>query len=78
MRNPESMNCSVGGDTMKRRMDVLVKCPYYKGDEKQKIVCEGVQDGAAMHLALIRRTICGSTKTNSARSRISAAYGAEC
>lgn len=51
MRNPESGSCSVGGDTMKRKMDVLVKCPYYKGEEKQKIVCEGVQDGAAMHLA---------------------------
>lgn len=51
MRNPESGSCSVGGDTMKRKMDVLVKCPYYKGEEKQKIVCEGVQDGTAMHLA---------------------------
>ncbi len=36
---------------MKRRMDVLVKCPYYKFEEKQKIYCEGVQEGTALHLA---------------------------
>lgn len=35
---------------MKRRSDVLVKCPYYKGEEKQEIVCEGVQKGTAIHL----------------------------
>ena len=34
---------------MKRRMDVLVKCPYYKGEEKQDIVCEGLQPGMASH-----------------------------
>lgn len=36
---------------MKRRSDVLVGCPYYKGEEKQKIFCEGVQNGSALHLA---------------------------
>ena len=36
---------------MKNRMDVLVKCPYYKGEEKQMIFCEGVQEGTAIHLA---------------------------
>ena len=36
---------------MKRRQDVLVKCPYYKGEEAQKICCEGVQDGSSIHLA---------------------------
>ena len=36
---------------MKHREDVLVRCPYYKGEEKQKIFCEGVQDGSAIHLA---------------------------
>lgn len=36
---------------MKRRMDVLVKCPFYKGEEAQKIFCEGVQEGTALHLA---------------------------
>lgn len=36
---------------MKHRMDVLVKCPYYKGEEKQKIFCEGVLEGSAIHLA---------------------------
>ena len=36
---------------MKHRQDVLVKCPYYKGEEKQMIFCEGVQEGSAIHLA---------------------------
>lgn len=36
---------------MKHRSDVFVKCPYYKGEEKQMIFCEGVQDGSALHLA---------------------------
>lgn len=36
---------------MKRRADVLVKCPYYKFEEKQKIFCEGVQEGTSIHLA---------------------------
>ena len=36
---------------MKHRQDVLVSCPYYKGEEKQKIFCEGVLEGSAIHLA---------------------------
>lgn len=36
---------------MKHKEDVLVKCPYYKGEEKQMIFCEGVQEGTAVHLA---------------------------
>jgi hypothetical protein len=40
-----------GGEVMKHRQDVLVKCPYYKGEEKQMIFCEGVQEGSAIHLA---------------------------
>ena len=35
----------------KYRQDVLDKCPYYKGEKKQEIVCEGVQKGTAIHLA---------------------------
>ena len=35
----------------KHRSDVLVKCPYYKDEERQKIFCEGVQEGTAIHLA---------------------------
>lgn len=31
--------------------DILVKCPYYKGEVKQMLFCEGVQDGSAIHLA---------------------------
>ena len=36
---------------MKHMVDVLVKCPYYKGEEKQKIFCEGVQEGSTIHMA---------------------------
>lgn len=36
---------------MKHRQDVLVQCPYYKGEEQQKLFCEGVQEGSAIHLA---------------------------
>ena len=36
---------------MKHRSDVLVKCPYYKFEDKQIIFCEGVQEGTAIHLA---------------------------
>lgn len=36
---------------MKHRQDVLVKCPYYKGEESQMIFCEGVEDGSKLHLA---------------------------
>lgn len=54
-RSAERGNCSEisdkGGETVKHRMDVLVKCPYYKGEEKQKIFCEGVQEGSTIHLA---------------------------
>lgn len=39
------------GETVKHRQDVLVKCPYYKFEERQMIFCEGVQDGTAIHLA---------------------------
>lgn len=36
---------------MKHNDDWMVKCPYYKFDEKQKIFCEGVQEGTSIHLA---------------------------
>lgn len=36
---------------MKHRVDAIVKCPYYKGEERQMIFCEGVEDGTALHLA---------------------------
>lgn len=36
---------------MRYRADVLVKCPYYKYEDKQRIFCEGVQEGTALHLA---------------------------
>lgn len=36
---------------MKRRIDAIVKCPYYNGEVRQVLYCEGVQEGAALHLA---------------------------
>ena len=36
---------------MKRFHDVMAKCPYYNGEETQKIICEGVKEGSAIHLA---------------------------
>lgn len=36
---------------MKRFHDVLAKCPYYNGEEKHKIFCEGVQEGSSIHVA---------------------------
>lgn len=35
---------------MKHRVDAIVKCPYYKGEERQVIFCEGVEDGTALRL----------------------------
>lgn len=36
---------------MKRKMDVLIRCPYYKGEERSVLYCEGVQEGCCLHLA---------------------------
>lgn len=36
---------------MKRFHDVMAMCPYYNGEEKHKIFCEGVQEGSAIHMA---------------------------
>lgn len=36
---------------MKRYHDVMTRCPYYNGEERQKIFCEGVQEGSAIHMA---------------------------
>ena len=36
---------------MRRKEDWMVQCPYYKGEEKQMIFCEGVQEGSAIHIA---------------------------
>lgn len=35
---------------MKRRQDVLIRCPFYNNEDRQRIVCEGVRDGTALHL----------------------------
>lgn len=36
---------------MKSKVSIYVKCPYYRREEKQKIFCEGVQEGTSIHLA---------------------------
>ena len=36
---------------MKRYHDVMAMCLYFGGAEKQKIFCEGVQEGNAIHMA---------------------------
>ena len=36
---------------MKHRQDAIVKCPFYKGEDRQILYCEGGQDGCAIHLA---------------------------
>ncbi len=35
----------------KHRDSKLAKCPFFNAQENQKIYCEGVEDGVAMHLA---------------------------
>ena len=51
-RKPESgiSSGTRGDEAVKHRADVLVKCPYYKFEDKQMIYCEGVQEGTAIHL----------------------------
>lgn len=34
----------------KSKVSVYAKCPYYRREERQKILCEGVQDGTSIHL----------------------------
>lgn len=36
---------------IKSKVSVYVKCPYYHREEKQKIFCEGIQEGTSIHLA---------------------------
>jgi hypothetical protein len=36
---------------MKRFHDVVARCPYYNGEDRSKIYCEGVQEGSAIHIA---------------------------
>ena len=36
---------------MKGMQDVMIKCPFYKREERQKIICEGMWKGSATHLA---------------------------
>ena len=35
----------------KRYVSKEVDCPFYRSEGNQKIYCEGVQDGTAIHLA---------------------------
>lgn len=35
---------------MKHMQDTIVKCPFYKGERRQLIYCEGVQEGSSIHM----------------------------
>jgi hypothetical protein len=35
---------------MKHRVSCYVKCPFYRCEEDQRVYCEGVQKGTALHL----------------------------
>lgn len=48
MRRPESESSLE--NEMKRRQDSMIRCPYYKGEERQQIFCEGVEEGTAIRL----------------------------
>lgn len=36
---------------MKYKESVAVECPFYKGEERQKLHCEGLEEGCVIHLA---------------------------
>ena len=40
----------------KRRDSKFARCPFFRGEDPQKIYCEGVQKGTAIHLAFASRT----------------------
>lgn len=33
-----------------RRESVSAKCPFYEGEEAQKVICEGVVENSGIHL----------------------------
>lgn len=35
----------------KRTESSIVLCPFYHSEDKQKIFCEGIENGTAVHLA---------------------------
>lgn len=36
---------------MSRKESKLAKCPFYKEEDRQKIICEGVVDNSSIHVA---------------------------
>lgn len=40
----------------KRYIDPKARCPYYHSEDAQKIYCDGVQEGTAIHLAFGSKT----------------------
>ena len=42
---------------MSGRQDIYSRCPYYRRAEKQKIVCEGVENGTTLHVAFATPTL---------------------
>lgn len=39
-----------------QRKDSLVKCPHYKKESRQRIICGGIQEGARTHLTFDNAT----------------------
>ncbi len=37
----------------KRKDSKFVKCPFFHAEEKQKIYCEGVNEGTSIHLVFV-------------------------
>lgn len=48
----------------KRYISPYAQCPFYKSEERQKIMCEGVDDNSTIHLAF-----CDPSKKTSYRKR---------
>ena len=36
---------------MKHKQDAYATCPFYKGEARQMLFCEGVQKGSSIHVA---------------------------
>lgn len=38
------------GNMSKRAPSLVAICPFYKDQERQKIICEGLEQGSSLHL----------------------------
>ncbi len=41
---------------MKNRVDPMVKCPFYKFEERSTVTCEGVQEGSNIRISFASPT----------------------